>query len=71
MDTDIVNAIASDIGLAASMPFIPKNLGSIINSGIKRVVYEQGYPDPFTLELFEEAGVRLEKTSGGCHEISH
>ena len=33
----------------------------IINSGIRRVVYEQGYPDPFTLELFAEAGVSLER----------
>ena len=33
----------------------------IINSGITRVVYREGYPDPFTLELFAEAGVRLEK----------
>ena len=33
----------------------------IINSGIKRVVYKEGYPDPFTLELFAEAGVQLEK----------
>ena len=33
----------------------------IINVGIKRVIYEQGYPDPFTLELFEQAGVKLER----------
>jgi len=33
----------------------------IINSGITRVVYEQGYPDEFSLRLFEEAGVKLEK----------
>ena len=33
----------------------------IINSGIKRVVYEQGYPDPFSIALFEEAGILLEK----------
>ena len=33
----------------------------IINSGIRRVVYREGYPDPFTLELFDEAGVLLEK----------
>ena len=33
----------------------------IINSGIRRVVYEQGYPDDFTLELFAEAGVALER----------
>ena len=33
----------------------------IINAGIKRVVYEQGYPDEFSLEIFREAGTLLEK----------
>ena len=33
----------------------------IINSGIKRVVYDEGYPDDFSLELFKEAGVTIEK----------
>ena len=33
----------------------------IINAGIKRVVYEQGYPDAFSLEIFREAGTLLEK----------
>ncbi len=33
----------------------------IINSGIERVVYEQGYPDEFSLELFKEAGIKIEK----------
>ncbi len=33
----------------------------IINSGITRVVYENGYPDDFSIELFEEAGVQVEK----------
>ena len=33
----------------------------IINSGITRVVYKEGYPDAFTLELFAEAGVKVEK----------
>lgn len=33
----------------------------IINSGIKRVVYENGYPDEFSIELFDEAGVTVEK----------
>ncbi len=39
----------------------------IINVGIRRVVYEQGYPDPFTLELFEQAGVVLERFEGEQH----
>lgn len=33
----------------------------IINSGIVRVVYQDGYPDDFSLELFKEAGVKIEK----------
>ena len=32
----------------------------ICNSGIVRVVYEKGYPDPFSLEIFKEAGVQVE-----------
>lgn len=34
----------------------------IVNVGIKRVVYEQGYPDAFSLEFFQEAGVQLEQS---------
>ena len=37
----------------------------IINAGIVRVVYEKGYPDPFSLEIFKEAGVQLEKFGEG------
>ncbi|MEG2480694.1 MAG: deaminase, partial [Clostridia bacterium] len=33
----------------------------IINVGIQRVVYQQGYPDPFSLQLFAEANVKLER----------
>ena len=33
----------------------------IINAGIRRVVYKHGYPDEFSLQLFEEAGVLVEK----------
>lgn len=32
----------------------------IINSGIKRVVYRYGYPDDFSVRLFDEAGVKVE-----------
>ncbi len=35
----------------------------IINAGIKRVVYKEGYPDEFSMQLFEEAGTRIEKYS--------
>ena len=33
----------------------------IINAGIRRVVYENGYPDDFSLDLFRQAGIPLEK----------
>lgn len=33
----------------------------IINSGISRVVYKEGYPDEFSMQLFKEAGVKIEK----------
>lgn len=33
----------------------------LINAGIRRVVYEQGYPDDFSLELFHESAARLER----------
>lgn len=33
----------------------------IINSGIKRVVFKQGYPDDFSMEMFKEAGLEIEK----------
>ena len=35
----------------------------IINSGIVRVVFETEYPDDFAVELFQEAGVLLERYS--------
>lgn len=33
----------------------------IINSGIKRVVYKNPYPDEFSMKLFNEAGILVEK----------
>ncbi len=33
----------------------------IINAGIARVVYKNGYPDEFSVRLFAEANVKLEK----------
>ena len=33
----------------------------MVNSGIRRVVYREGYPDPFTLEILNEAGILLEQ----------
>lgn len=33
----------------------------IINVGIKRIVYAQGYPDDFSMQLIREANIKLEK----------
>lgn len=33
----------------------------IINAGIERVIYKHGYPDEFSMALFKEAGVRIER----------
>ena len=33
----------------------------IINSGIKKVIYKNGYPDEFALELFKESSVEIIK----------
>ena len=33
----------------------------IINSGIKKVIYKNGYPDEFALELFKESSVEIVK----------
>ena len=41
----------------------------IINSGIKRVVYKRGYPSEFSLQLFKEANVVVERISDDEKEI--
>ncbi len=33
----------------------------IVNAGIVRVVYQEGYPDEFSLEILKEGGVLLER----------
>ena len=33
----------------------------IVNSGIVRVVYQEGYPDEFSVEMLREGGVKLER----------
>ena len=33
----------------------------IVNAGIVRVVYQEGYPDDFSLEILKEGGVLLER----------
>ena len=35
----------------------------ILNAGIKRVVYKNGYPDEFAMELFKQSGVEIIKFS--------
>ncbi|MBQ8426286.1 MAG: dCMP deaminase family protein [Clostridia bacterium] len=35
----------------------------IINSGVKKVIYKNGYPDDFALELFAQSDVKLIKYS--------
>jgi dCMP deaminase len=35
----------------------------ILNSGVKKVVYKNGYPDEFALELFKQSDVELIKYS--------
>ena len=40
----------------------------IINAGISRVVYEEGYPDEFSLQLFKEAGTVIEKYNNNQQE---
>ena len=40
----------------------------IINSGIKKVIYKNGYPDDFAVELFKQSGVELVKYSDMLEE---
>ena len=37
----------------------------IVNAGIRRVVYEHGYPDEFALQMLKEGGVELERYGQG------
>lgn len=36
----------------------------LINAGIKRIVYAEGYPDEFSIQLLKEAGIQIEKIDG-------
>lgn len=36
----------------------------IINAGIKRIIYEQGYADPLSNQMWEESKVAVEKFKG-------
>ncbi|NCA67074.1 MAG: dCMP deaminase family protein [Clostridia bacterium] len=33
----------------------------IINAGIKKVIFKEGYPDEFSMQLFDEAGLEILK----------
>ncbi len=35
----------------------------IINTGIKEIIFKEGYPDDFSLEILKEAGIKLTKFS--------
>ena len=65
----IVQAARTGVSLEGSTIYITHQPCSmcarmIINSGIKRIVYLEGYPDNFSLELIKEANVKLEKYEG-------
>ncbi len=36
----------------------------IINSGIKKVIFQEGYPDEFSMAMFKEAGLEIVKFIG-------
>ena len=62
----IVQAAKMGVSLEGSTIYITHQPCSmcarmIINSGIKRIVYSEGYPDDFSLELLESANIELEK----------
>jgi len=37
----------------------------LINAGIKKIVYKEGYPDKWAKDILEEAGVKVVKFKGG------
>lgn len=37
----------------------------LINAGIERVIFEGEYPDPFSLELFQESGTEVLRFAEG------
>jgi dCMP deaminase len=40
----------------------------LINSGIIRILYQEGYADPLALEMLEEAGVDIQRYEGELQE---
>lgn len=62
----IIQAAKLGIGLEGSVMYVTHQpcvicTRMIINSGVKKVVYKNGYPDDFALKLFAESGVELVK----------
>ena len=62
----IVNAANFGIGLKGSTIYVNTQpcilcTKMIINAGILRIVYEEGYPDELSLEMIEESGIELVK----------
>ncbi len=60
----IVNAANFGIGLKGSTIYINTQpcilcTKMMINAGIVRIVYEEGYPDELSLEMIEESGIEL------------
>lgn len=60
----IVNAANFGIGLKDSTIYINTQpcimcTKMIINAGILRIVYEEGYPDELSLSMIEESGIEL------------
>ena len=59
---EVVSSMDISIAVISSPTRVaPSLVVPIINAGIKRVVYQEGYPDPFSLDIFAEAGIVLEK----------
>ncbi|HEY6838198.1 MAG TPA: cytidine deaminase, partial [Geobacteraceae bacterium] len=38
----------------------------IINAGVRRIVYEEGYPDELAAEMMGESGVAVERFAGAA-----
>lgn len=62
----IIQAAKLGIGLEGSIMYVTHQpcvicTRMIINSGVKKVVYKNGYPDEFALQLFALSGVELVK----------
>ncbi len=61
-----VNAANFGIGLKGSTIYVNTQpcilcTKMIINAGIVKIVYEEGYPDELSLSMIEESGIELVK----------